>query len=46
LDVKAENASDEFVAATTKRMRTRSTFRQALMASVAESQVVEKTRVW
>ena len=31
---------------TTKRLRTRSTFRQSLMASVGESQVVEKTQVW
>jgi len=30
---------------TIKHLRTRSTFRQSLMASVAESQVVEKTRV-
>ena len=30
----------------TKRLCTRSTFRQSLMASVGESQVVEKTRVW
>ena len=30
----------------TKRLRTRSTFRQSLMASVGESQVVDKTPVW
>jgi len=30
----------------TKRLRTRSTFRQSLMASVGESQVVEKTPVY
>jgi len=30
---------------TTKRLRTQSTFRQSLMASVDESQVVEKTRL-
>jgi len=29
----------------TKRLHTRSTFRQSLMASVGESQVVEKTQV-
>ena len=28
-----------------KRLRTRSTFRQSLMASVGESQVIEKTLV-
>jgi len=28
----------------TKRLRTRSTFRQSLIASVGESQVVEKTQ--
>ena len=31
---------------TTKRLWTRSTFRQSLMASVGKSQVVEKTQVW
>ena len=31
---------------TTKRLRTWSTFRQSLMTSVSESQVVEKTQVW
>jgi len=31
---------------TTKRLHTRSTFRQSLTASVDESQVVEKTQVW
>jgi len=31
---------------TTKCLRTISTFRQSLMASVGKSQVVEKTQVW
>jgi len=40
-----ENAATKKKDIATKRLRTRSTFRQTLMASVGESHVLEKTQV-
>ena len=40
------NCSNQEQSHRDKTLRTRSTFRQSLVASVGESQVVEKTQVW